>query len=261
MSDPRGAGWTDPGQGAGGYPPNTDPAYSGYWGPTSYGQAGNTGYGVPPAYPPTQPTEQLPPYWQPGSGYPGAPPPPPEPPKKTSKWLWAGAAAALLLVTGLVLALVIVSNSSKDATIVAPPTSQTSPPSRTLTPPSSTAIRPPTRTAIPAPLPVPTETLQPTDPGAPTAPAPTGTESVVYSVGGQGRAINITYVDTGGIMQTEFNVALPWSKEVSLAAPARTSASVAVVNIGRDVTCSVSVNGALVRQRSGRGLTVCTGAA
>ena len=84
---------------------------------------------------------------------------------------------------------------------------------------------------------------------------------MVYSISGEGRAINITYVDTGGIMQTEFNVVLPWSKEVSLAAPAKNSASVAVVNVGRDVTCSVSVNGALVRQRSGRGLTICTGAA
>lgn len=255
MSDPRGSGWTDPAQGSGGYPPNTDPAYSGYWGPTTQYP---TAY---PGYPPTQPTEQLPPYWQSGNGYPGAPPLPPEPPKKPSKWLWAAAIVAVLLVTGLVLALVIVSNSSKDSTIVAPPTSQTAMPSRTLVPPSATTARPPTRTGIPAPLPLPTETLVPTVPGAPSTPAPTGTDTVVYSVSGQGRAINITYVDTGGIMQTEFNVALPWSKEVSLAAPARTSASVAVVNIGRDVTCSVSVNGAMVRQRSGRGLTICTGAA
>ena len=91
-------------------------------------------------------------------------------------------------------------------------------------------------------------------------PSPTGTETVVYTVSGEGRAINITYVDTGGVMQTEFNVTLPWSKEVSLSAPAKNSASVAVVNVGRDVTCSVSVNGAQVRQRTGRGLTICTGA-
>lgn len=121
---------------------------------------------------------------------------------------------------------------------------------------------------MPAPLPIPTEIPGPTEPGLPTTelpttegPPPSGTETVLYSVNGEGRAINITYVDTGGIMQTEFNVALPWSKEVSLDAPAKTAASVAVVNIGRDVTCSVSVNGAQVRQRTGQGLTVCTGAA
>jgi hypothetical protein len=102
--------------------------------------------------------------------------------------------------------------------------------------------------------------MEPSDSEIP-APVPAGTDSVLYSVNGEGRAINITYVDSGGIMQTEFNVALPWSKEVSLAAPARNSASVAVVNVGRDVTCSVSVNGAQVRQRTGQGLTICTGVA
>ena len=267
MSDPRGPGWSDPAQGAGGYPSNTDPAYSGYWGPP-----GQTGYGVgypqgvpqgfPQGAPPTQPTQQLPPYWQTGVGYPAGPPPPPEPQKKPSRWLWAAAAAAVLLVVGLVLALVIVSNSSKDATVVAPPsTTLRTAPQPTTTP----TTRPPTRTtsAMPAPLPIPTESPGPTEPGLPATegPPPTGTEAVLYTVNGDGRAINITYVDNGGIMQTEFNVALPWSKEVSLQAPARTSASVAVVNIGRDVTCTVSVNGAQVRQRTGQGLTVCTGAA
>ena len=203
----------------------------------------------------------MPPYWQTGVGYPAGPPPPPEPPKKPSRWLWAGAVAAVLLVVGLVLALVIVSNSSKDATVLAPPSTTLRAPQPTTAP----TTRPPTRTtsALPAPLPIPTEIPGPSEPGLPTTegPPPTGTEAVVYTVNGDGRAINITYVDNGGIMQTEFNVALPWSKEVSLAAPARTSASVAVVNIGRDVTCTVSVNGAQVRQRTGQGLTVCTGAA
>jgi hypothetical protein len=254
MSDPHRPEWPD--QGTGGYPPNTDPAYSGYWGPHQYGAPGTAGYGAPP----TQPTQQLPPYWQ-GAGYP-APPPPPEPPKKPSRWLWAAAAAAVLLVTGLVLALVIVSNSTKDATVVAPPSSTTTrlPEPITTTP----RTRPPSRTttAMPAPIPIPIPTPEPTEPGLPAteAPAPTGTETVVYAVNGEGRAINITYVDSGGIMQTEFNVALPWSKEVSLAAPAKSSASVAVVNIGRDVTCTLSVNGAQVRQRTGQGLTICTGA-
>ncbi|MGI9125759.1 MAG: MmpS family transport accessory protein, partial [Mycobacterium sp.] len=184
----------------------------------------------------------------------------PEPPRKTSKWLWGGAIAAVLLVTGLVLALVIVTSSSRESTVVAPlPSSTTTArPTPTIRPPSST-----TRAPLPLPIPLPTSepgTETPLAPGE-TAPSPTGTETVVYSVSGEGRAINITYVDTGGIMQTEFNVALPWSKEVSLSAPAKTSASVAVVNVGRDVTCSVTVNGAQVRQRTGRGLTICTGAA
>ena len=206
--------------------PNTDPAYSDqYW--------------SPPYQPP--PTQPIPPYWQ--------PPPPPPPPPKSPRWLWIAAGAAVVVVAALVVALVVVSNSSRETTVVAPPTAPTSP---------AGAPRP---TLPPLPIPLPTA---PEDPGGLPGPGPeTGTpanpEAVVYRVTGEGRAINITYVDTDGVMQTEFNVALPWSKEVTLAAPAKNSASVAVVNVGRDVTCSVSVNGTQVRQRSGRGLTICSG--
>lgn len=257
MSDPRGPGWSDPA--ANDYPPNTDPAYGQYpgqyWGPTYYGP----GYSAPA----TQPTEQLPAYWQPGGGYPpsqppSTPPPPPQPPK-SPRWLWVAAGAAILLVVGLVFALVMVTNSARESKVVAPP--QTTP---RLTTPTRVPSAPPTTTRIPVPTvtirPQPTQTAEPTIPLPPDeTTGPTRTETVVYTVTGQGRAINITYVDTGGIMQTEFNVALPWSKEVLLAVPAKRTASVAVVNVGRDVTCSVTVNGAQVRQRTGQGLTICTG--
>ncbi len=263
MSEPRGPQWSDPTQGPGGYQQPVDPAYSGqYWGP-GYGGTGYTptGYGQPP----TQPTEQFPSYWQAGAGYPPQQPPPPPRPPKSPRWMWVAAAAAVALVAGLVLALVNVMGNSKNSTVVAPlPTTSITPrpatPTTTGRTPIPSTTRPPLTTVAPVPTVPSPSTAEPTTPGPPTETAtPTGTETVVYSVTGEGRAINITYVDTGGVMQTEFNVALPWNKEVSLAAPARNSASVAVVNVGRDVTCSVSVNGATVRQRSGRGLTICTG--
>lgn len=264
MSEPR----QGPDQtGASGYPANTDPAYSGqYWTPgysdptyggQTYGaQSYGQGYGAPMA----QPTEQLPAYWQPGTGYQAGPPPPPPQPPKSPRWLWIVATVAVLLVAGLVLALVIVSNSARESTTVAPanPTTTSAQPTPTQLP-TTTRGPLPTVTILPGPSTRP-GTTTPTTPGGPDqTTSPTGTETVVYSVSGEGRAINITYVDTGGVMQTEFNVALPWSKEVSLSAPAKPSASVAVVNVGRDVTCSVSVNGAQVRQRTGRGLTICSG--
>ena len=68
-------------------------------------------------------------------------------------------------------------------------------------------------------------------------------QPVVYNVTGEGRAISITYMDTGGMIQTEFNVSLPWSKEVSLAKSATHPANVTIVNIGHNVTCSVTVAG------------------
>jgi len=273
MSNPRGPEW-EPTQTGYGYPPNTDPAYSGQyptqypgqpWRPDAYGQGYAQGYGAAPGYagPGSQPTEQVAPYWQTGA-VPPAPPPPPQPPKPP-RWPWFAAGALVLLVSGLVLALVIVSSSSKEDTVVAPPQSRTSAPPRPATP--TTPSRSPSRTIpMPAPAPVPAPSAAPPESEAPTdsetpAPPPAGSETVVYNVVGEGRAINITYVDTGGIMQTEFNVALPWSKEVSLPAPAKNSASVAVLNVGRDVTCTVTVNGAQIRQHTGQGLTICTGMA
>jgi len=256
MSDPsrgdrQGQGWSDPTQPVGNnypaypsYPQNADPAYAGQsYGPTYYGQ-GN---------PPPAPTEQLPSYWQQGGGYgPGETPPPPGGPK-SPKWLWILAIAAVLLVAGLVIALVIVTGSSKESTVMAP----LPPLSVSSSAPSTTTTRSTPTTASSSPS--PTTTTTPTTP--PETASPTGTDNVVYTVSGEGRAINITYVDNGGVMQTEFNVMLPWTKQVTLTSPARGSASVAVVNVGRDVTCSVSINGAQVRSRTGRGLTICTGAA
>jgi hypothetical protein len=82
-------------------------------------------------------------------------------------------------------------------------------------------------------------------------------QSVVYNVSGDGRAISITYWDTGDVIQTEFNVALPWSKEVSLSQSAAHPASVTIINIGHNVTCTITVDGVQVRQRVGAGITIC----
>ena len=83
---------------------------------------------------------------------------------------------------------------------------------------------------------------------------------MAYNVSGDGRAINITYVDTGGVLETEFNVMLPWSKQVQLAQPAKDSASLSVINVGNEVTCSITVNGVQLQQRTGAGLTICNAA-
>jgi len=84
-------------------------------------------------------------------------------------------------------------------------------------------------------------------------------QTVVYNVSGNGRAISITYVDNDGMMQTEFNVGLPWTKEVSLPESGGKTPNVTIVNIGHDVTCSVTVDGVEINQRSGVGLTTCNG--
>ncbi|WP_237166622.1 MmpS family transport accessory protein [Mycolicibacterium hippocampi] len=236
-----------------GHPGYTDPAY-----------ASQTPYGPSYAAPPPHPTEHLPAYspygYDPsatgryGPPYPPGPgdePPPPEGPK-SPRWLWIVAGVAVVMVVGLVIALVIV-NSSRQETVVAPLPSLPEPSfsTPTTTPRSpSTTTRAPSTPILPLPsLPSRTPSTDTTVPGA--------TDSVVYTVGGDGRAINITYVDTGGLLQTEFNVMLPWSKEVSLPQPAEGSASISIINVGREVSCSISVNGVAVEERTGAGLTIC----
>jgi hypothetical protein len=82
-------------------------------------------------------------------------------------------------------------------------------------------------------------------------------QDVVYSVTGEGRALSIVYIGTGDVIQTEFNVELPWSKEVSLSKSAVHPANVTIINFGHNVTCSVTVAGVQVIQRVGAGVTIC----
>lgn len=224
--------------------PYPDPAYAGQFSYPSY---------TPP--PGADATRELPPYWtqtqyqydeQP------TPPPPPEPPR-SPRWLWLAAAAAVLLVVGLVIALVIANGAGKQDTVVSPLPSVPEPTART-TPPTTTT-RTPSR--IPTTRPTTTAPVFPTAPTEAPTTTSAATQTVVYSVTGEGRAMNITYVDTGGMMQMEFNVVLPWSKEVTLAS-ASTTASVSVVTFGRDATCSVSVDGTQLYQKTGTGLTICS---
>ena len=232
--------------------PYRDP-YQGYSDPAYAGSA-PPGPSYAPASMPSNPTptEPLPQYWT--QIYPQSGPmastgdQPPEPPRGPRPWLWAAAGFAVAVVLGMVVWLVYVNtNPARQTTsIPAMPSStfpRTTTPSRTSSPPMF-------------PLPIPLPTLP-----RPTAPsgAPSGeTEPVVYEVTGSGRAINITYIDTGGVMQTEFNVLLPWHKEVNLPKPAKDAASVTVINAGRAITCTISIGGVQVQQRSGAVLTICS---
>ncbi len=239
--DPDHPGWSPQTQPLGDRnPPYPDPAYAGQFSYPSY-------------VPPPDATRQLPPHWtQTQYQAPGEGPaePPPDPPK-SPRWLWLLAGGAVVLVIGMVVALVLVNGSPDEDTVVAPlPPIPDSTSSATPTPTTSRAPTTPSTAAptIPAP------------PGSPTTTETGPTQTVVYRVTGAGRAISITYVDTGGILQMEFNVVLPWSKEVRLGPPASDVASVTILNVGREVNCTVSVDGTQVRKRSGSGLTICAAA-
>ncbi|MDT5164683.1 MAG: hypothetical protein QOC88_1577 [Mycobacterium sp.] len=223
------------------YPPYVDPAYSGQ-----------------PSYPPpyysgssqdlnsANTTDRLPQYWLQGEPPPHQPPHEPEPEKpKAPRWLWIAAATVTVLVIALLIALVIANGTARRQTAVpALPSTPSSPRPVPVVPHS------PSHSAR-APEPATTEPSRPADPGS--------MQTVVYNVSGDGRAISITYVDNDGMMQTEFNVGLPWSKEVSLPESGSKTPNVTIVNIGHDVTCSLTIDGVEINQRSGVGLTICNG--
>ncbi len=232
------------------YPPPADPAYADQ---APYVPA----YGghIPPWAPnlsQTNPTTQLPAYWQqdlpPTGGLPaqGSAPPPPGGPK-SPRWLWIAAGAAVLLVVALVIALILVNDAIRTQTAVPPLPAMPEPSSATPTP--STRMSP---SPIPAPVPPTSGSQTPTETTGPAA-----MQDIVYTVSGDGRAISVMYIDTGDLIQTEFNVALPWSKQVSLPKSAVHPANVTIVNIGHNVTCSVTVDGVQVSKRVGVGLTIC----
>jgi Mycobacterium membrane protein len=227
--------------------PYVDPAYADQ---APYTQS----YGSPTqwaAYP--NETLELPAYWQEERALSGGTPrseltpPPPERPK-SPRWLWFAAGAAVVLVVGLVIALILANGAVKTETAVPPlpamPESTSATPSRS---PAPSTTRRPRRVPPPSGSNTPTGT---TDPAT--------LQSVVYNVTGDGRAISITYMDTGDVMQTEFNVALPWSKEVSLSKTGTHQPIVTIINIGHNVSCSLTIAGVQVRQREGVGLTICT---
>jgi hypothetical protein len=215
---------------------------------------------VGPSYSPTSmspnpaSTEPLPQYWTQSYQQSGPHPTigfqPPEPPRGPRPWLWAAAGFALAVVLAMVVWLIFVNiNPSRQQTAIpAIPSTPTRTPTPTMTRPSIPPIFPFPLPNLPLPT-VPSTTAAPSNPGE--------TEPVAYDVTGTGRAINITYIDTGGVMQTEFNVQLPWHKDVNLLKPAKDAASVTVINAGRNVTCKISIAGVEVQENTGALLTVC----
>ena len=246
----------------------TDPSRPDRWGqehPGTYHYPAYPGspYGRQPPYEAPKVTEQLPAYSPYGydphaTGQYGPPnppdggPPEPQKPGGPRRWLWVLAGAALVMVLGLVVGLVVV-NSSQQNTLVAPPQTPIEP---TAAPSATTRTPATTRVPTTPPTSPPTTTPGVLPPTASTDPS--GTHTVVYSVDGEGRAISILYLDTGGVLQTEFNVGLPWTKEVQLAGAANSSASVSIVNVGHEISCSITIDGTETRQTTGTGLTLCT---
>ncbi|MEZ0341036.1 MmpS family transport accessory protein [Mycobacterium sp. pV006] len=191
------------------------------------------------------------------------------------RWMWIAGVAGAILFVAVIVASTILSggdSGSVSATVVseAPSPSAAAPaPSRAPAPP---VAAPPTQslpaetvtTVTPTPEAPAPSTAAPVLPPSQAAPPPASAApgTVTYRVTGN-RAlldlVTVIYTDQQGALQTEVNVALPWSKTVVLD-PGVTLSSVTATSVGGQLNCSITdANGSvLAAQNSNSIITNCT---
>ena len=162
------------------------------------------------------------------------------------RWIWVAGVAGAILVVAVICTVVILGggDSGSVSTTVLPPTT---------TRPAATASAPPVATTPSAPPPAaplppetvttvtPTASAPPSDAPTPaaTAPAP---NTITYRVTGNRNLIDLVtviYTDAQGALQTDINVALPWSKTVVLDQGVQLSSVTATSVIGQ-LNCSIT---------------------
>jgi hypothetical protein len=185
------------------------------------------------------------------------------------RWIWvAGVAGAILLVAVICTVIILGGGDSGSVSTTINPSA---PP--TTTQPAATTSAPPVATKPSAPPPaaqLPPETVTtvtptasatpsdaPTD--AATAPAP---NTITYRVTGNRNLIDLVtviYTDAQGALQTDINVALPWSKTVVLD-PGVQLSSVTATSVTGQLNCSITnASGtAIAAQNTNTMITNCT---
>ncbi|MCW2627118.1 hypothetical protein [Mycobacterium sp.] len=162
------------------------------------------------------------------------------------RWIWVAGVAGAILLVAVICTVVILGggDSGSVSTTVLPPAT---------TRPAATASAPPVATTPSAPPPAaplppetvttvtPTASAPPSDAPTPaaTAPAP---NTITYRVTGNRNLIDLVtviYTDAQGALQTDINVALPWSKTVVLDQGVQLS-SVTATSVTGQLNCSIT---------------------
>jgi hypothetical protein len=162
------------------------------------------------------------------------------------RWIWVAGVAGAILLIAVICTVVILGggDSGSVSKTIAPPSATTS-----LAPATSTA--PPVATS--APLPPPPAPLTPETvtsvtpvPSAVAEPAPTVSapdpRTITYQVTGSRQLLDLVtviYTDAQGALQTDVNVALPWSKTVVLN-PGVELGSVTATSVAAQLNCSIT---------------------
>jgi hypothetical protein len=184
------------------------------------------------------------------------------------RWIWVAGVAGAILLIAVICTVVILGggdSGSVSKTIIA--TTATTPPVATSTaPPVMTSAAPPPAPVAPlspetvttvAPSPSPTASADP----APAVAAPSP-NAITYQVTGTRQLLDlvtVVYTDAQGALQTEFNIALPWSRTVTLD-PGVQLKSVTATSLTGQLNCSITdgSGAAIVAQATNSMITTCT---
>lgn len=179
------------------------------------------------------------------------------------RWIWvAGVAGAILLVA--VICTVVILGGGDSGSV----SKTVSPPAATTTHAAPTQAAPTTPSAAPpvAPLSPETVTTVAPTPTASDVPAPTeappSPRTITYQVTGTRQLIDLVtviYTDQQGALLTDVNVALPWTRTVTLN-PGVELASVTATSVMGKLNCSISdaTGAALAAQANNSMITTCT---
>ena len=181
------------------------------------------------------------------------------------RWIWVAGVAGAILLIAVICTVVILGggDSGSVSKTLAAPTSTTAQ-AATSTAPAMTSAAPPAPVAPLSPETVTTVAPSPTANAvpAPTELAPPSPRVVTYQVTGSRQLLDlvtVVYTDAQGALQTEFNVALPWTRTVTLD-PGVELKSVTATSLTGQLNCSVtdSTGATVVAQNTNAMITTCT---
>lgn len=189
------------------------------------------------------------------------------------RWMWiAGVAGAILFVAVITASMILGGgdSGSVSATVASPlptpsaapaPTQDlAAPPAPTLPAETVTTVSPTAETPVPTAAPAPTAVLPAPQAAPPPAAQVPGT--ITYRITGNRSLIDLVtviYTDSQGALQTDVNVALPWSKTVVLN-PGVSLSSVTATSVSSQLNCAIiDANGSLIAaQNNSSIITNCT---
>lgn len=183
------------------------------------------------------------------------------------RWLWVASVAGIVLFIAVAGTLMILSGGDSGTTSATVSATENRPapyPSAapsTSRAPSATALPPETITSVtPTPTAAPPSAIaEPTEAAPPPAADP---RTVTYTVTGNRQLfdlITVIYTDQQGALQTDVNVALPWTKQVTLD-PGVELSSVTATSLGGQLNCSITdgAGATLVAQSNNTMIANCT---